>query len=269
MQFSTYEIKVGEFSAPLRAYVPDGAPHGFFQKKRPAMIVFPGGGYSITYEGEAEAIALSYLSAGFSAFVLNYSVYPARFPQALLEALTSIRFVREHAKDFGIDPHRISVCGFSAGGHLAACTGTLWNHACLNGLLEGERTLYRPDSMVLSYPVINSLNRGSFLNLFGKNEEDLTEEVIRLLSLENQVSSDTPPTFLWHNSDDKTVPAESSLVFALALTRNGIPFEMRIWESGGHGCCLGTYVTKEHHAIEAPLDCHVWVGESVRFLLRH
>ncbi|MBE6588644.1 MAG: alpha/beta hydrolase [Ruminococcaceae bacterium] len=269
MKFFTHEIKVGEFCAPLRAYLPDGAPHGFFKSNRPAIIVFPGGGYSLTYGGEAEPIALAYAAAGFCAFVLDYSVYPARFPQALLEGLRSIRFVREKAEEYGIDPNRISVCGFSAGGHLAACTGTLWNHKCLDGLLEGDRTLYRPNTLVLSYPVINPLHRGSFLNLFSKNEDELTEEVVELLSLEYQVSSDTPPTFLWHNSDDAAVPVESSLVFGLALTRNKIPFEMRIWESGGHGCCLGTYVTKEAHRIEAPLDCHAWVSESVKFLLRH
>ncbi len=269
MQFFKHEIKVGEESVPLRAYIPDGAPHGFFRGNRPAMVVFPGGGYTITYGGEAEPIALAYLSAGFCTFVLDYSVYPARFPQALLEGLCAIRFVRDHSEEYGIDPNRISVCGFSAGGHLAACTGTLWNHECLEGLLDGERTLYRPNSMVLSYPVINLLHRGSFLNLFSHNEDELTEDVIDLLSLERRVSQDTPPTFLWHNTDDNCVPVESALVFGLALTRNKIPFEMRIWESGGHGCCLGTYVTKTEHAIEKPLDCHVWVDESVKFLLRH
>lgn len=269
MKFFTHQIKVGEGSAPLRAYIPDGAPHGFFQENRPAIIVFPGGGYSITYGGEAEPIALSYLSAGFCAFVLDYSVYPARFPQALLEGLSAIRFVREHAAEYGIDPNRISVCGFSAGGHLAACTGTLWNHPCLDGLLHGERTLYRPNAMVLSYPVINPLHRGSFLNLFEKNEEELTEEIIELLSLDRQVSKDTPPTFLWHNADDGCVPVESSLMMGISLTLHKIPFEMRVWETGGHGCCLGTYVTKEGHKIDAPLDCSVWVEESVKFLLRH
>ena len=269
MKFFTHEIKVGESIVPLRAYIPDGAPHGFFKGNRPAVVVFPGGGYSFTYGGEAEPIALAFVAAGFCAFVLDYSVYPARFPQALLEGLTSVRFVRENAEKYEIDPNRISVCGFSAGGHLAACTGTLWNHDCLNGLLEGDRTLYRPNTLILSYPVINPLHRGSFLNLFSKNESELTNEVIDLLSLERQVSSDTPPTFLWHTSDDTCVPVESSLAFAMALAKNKIPFEMRIWENGGHGCCLGTYVTKEAHRIEAPMDCHTWVEDSIRFLLRH
>ena len=269
MEVLKHEIKHGEYSAPLRCYIPNGAPHAFFQKNRPAMIVFPGGGYTHTYEGEGEPIALKYVSAGFCAFVLNYSVYPARFPQALTEALMAVGYVRENAEAFGVDPHRIYVCGFSAGGHLAACTGTLWNHACLDGHLEGDRALYRPDGMVLAYPVITPLHKGSYLNLFSKNEDELTEEVIELLSLQNQVTKDTPPTFVWHNSDDTGVPVECSLLFGLALHRHKIPFEMRVWENGGHGVCLGTYVTKDYHEIEKPLDCAVWVDESVRFLLRH
>ncbi|MBQ8310905.1 MAG: alpha/beta hydrolase [Clostridia bacterium] len=266
MFFLKTEIKIGSASAPLRCYIPDGAPHGLYLNNRPAMIVFPGGSYAQTYEGEAEPIALEYVASGFCAFVLNYSVKPAVFPQALLEALTAIRFVREHVEEYRIDPDRIFVCGFSAGGHLAASVGTLWNHSCLDDLLEGERRLYRPNGLVLSYPVINPLHRGSFVNLLG-GEENVTPEKMDFLSLEKRVSEDTPPTFIWHNADDSCVPVESALVFGVALTRNHIPFEMRIWENGGHGCCLGNYVTKEVH--KEPLSCNGWVRESVNFLLKH
>ncbi|MBQ9785286.1 MAG: alpha/beta hydrolase [Clostridia bacterium] len=268
MQFLKHEIEINGTHAPLRCYIHGASPRGHFQTNRPAVIVFPGGGYSHTYEGEAEPIALSFLSHGFCAFVLNYSVYPARFPQALLEGLHAVRFVREHAEEYGIDPARISVCGFSAGGHLAASVGTLWKHACLDGMLEGDRRLYRPDSLVLSYPVINPLHRGSFLNLFSQNEEELTPEVVELLSLENRVDGDTPPTFLWHNSDDQAVPVECSLVFALALHRSNVPFEMRIWEKGGHGTCLGNYITQTMEP-GTTMECEPWVGEAVKFLLKH
>ena len=124
MQYFKHEIKVGDSSVPLTCYLPDAAPRTYFPSNRPAVIVLPGGGYGMTYPGEGEPIALSYLARGFCAFVLDYSVYPARFPQALREAFYAIKFVRENACEYGIDPVKIAICGFSAGGHLAACTGS-------------------------------------------------------------------------------------------------------------------------------------------------
>ena len=183
MQYFKHEIKVGENAVELSCYLPDAAPRTYFPNNRPAMIVLPGGGYGMTYPGEGEPIALDYLARGFCAFVLHYSVYPARFPQALVEALLAIRFVRENAKEYGIDPAKISISGFSAGGHLAACTGTLWNHACLEEYLGSDREIYRPNAMVLAYPVINiASHKGSFLNLFSQREEELTAEIQNLLN---------------------------------------------------------------------------------------
>ena len=124
MQFFVHNIEVNDRSVELRCYIPEAAPHAKFQTNRPAVIVLPGGAYSGLYGGEAEPIALKYLAQGVCSFVLYYSVKPARFPQALLEGLKAIRYVREHAEEFGIDPARIAVCGFSAGGHLAGKLGT-------------------------------------------------------------------------------------------------------------------------------------------------
>ena len=267
-----YSLLADRPLAELTAYIAAPSPEMPFNAKRKAVLIIPGGAYWMNSDTEADPVAHYYLSMGFNAFTLRYSTgrgVDSVWPKPLLEASAAMKFIRDHAEEFHIDPDYVFAAGFSAGGHLCAALGSLWDNDEIEAALGMEKGYNRPTGTVLSYPVINPLHRGSFLNLFNQNEEELTEEVIHLLSLENQVSADTPPTFLWHNADDRTVPAESSLVFALALTRNGIPFEMRIWEEGGHGCCLGTYVTKEHHAIEAPLDCHVWVGESVRFLLRH
>ena len=269
MQYFKHEITVGNCTVPLSCYLPDAAPRTYFSNNRPAVIVLPGGGYEMTYPGEGEPIALAYVARGFCAFVLDYSVYPARFPQALVESLTAIRFVREHAKEYGIDPAKIAICGFSAGGHLAACTGTLWDHACLNEYLENDRQAYRPNAMFLAYPVINvASHKGSYLNLFSKREEDLTEEMLQLLNLENQVTKATPPTFLWHTTKDSTVPAKASLDFAAALAEKKVPYELRIWSGDRHGTGLGNYVTEPKSAPLEPHPCASWVEDSVRFFFQ-
>ncbi len=265
MRFFKEMLNVKGTEVSLRGYLPDATPRAKYPDHRPAVIVFPGGGYAYTYPGEAEPIALQYLAAGACAFVLDYSCYPARFPQALLEGLTAIRYVRDHAEEFGVDPSNIAVCGFSAGGHLAACTGTLWDHEILNGELDGERELYRPDKLILCYPVVNSLHRGSLLNLFSQKEEDLTPERIELLSLENRVSKKTPPTFIWHNCDDPAVPVKGSLAFATALYENGVPFRLRVYGNGGHGVCLGSHVTTlVEYGNDMP--CAAWMQDSIDFL---
>ncbi len=270
MQYFKQEIKVGECSVPLSCYLPDAAPRTYYPNNRPAVIVLPGGGYGMTYPGEGEPIALAYLARGFCAFVLDYSVYPARFPQALVEALTAIRFVRERAVEYGIDPAKIAICGFSAGGHLAACTGTLWNNACLDAYLDSDRAMYRPNAMFLAYPVINvSSHKGSFLNLFSQREEELTPEILDLLNLENQVSKETPPTFLWHTAADSTVTSKASLEFALALAERKIPYEIRIWSGDRHGTGLGNYVTEPNSAPLSPHPCAAWVEDSVDFFFKH
>ncbi len=269
MQCFKHEIKVGEYSVPLSCYLPDAAPRTYYPNNRPAVIVLPGGGYGMTYPGEGEPIALSYVAHGFCGFVLDYSIYPARFPQALLEALEAVRFVREHASEYGIDPQKIAVCGFSAGGHLAACTGTLWNHACLEEYLDQNREMYRPNAMFLAYPVINvASHKGSYLNLFSQREEDLTKEMQDLLNLENQVTKGTPPTFLWHTNADSVVPAKASLQFALALAEKKIPYEIRVWTGDRHGTGLGNYVTEPKHAPLEDHACAAWVKDSVDFFFK-
>ncbi len=269
MKFFKHDIVVGEYKVPLSCYLPDAAPRTCFPSNRPAVIVLPGGGYEVTYPGEGEPIALAYVGRGFCSFVLDYSVYPARFPQALVEALEAIRFVRENAKNFGIDPAKIAICGFSAGGHLAACTGTLWNHACLNEYLDADREQYRPNAMFLAYPVINvASHKGSYLNLFSQHEEDLTIEMQDLLNLEKQVSERTPPTFLWHTTKDSTVPAKASLDFATALADKKVPYEIRIWSGDRHGTGLGNYVTEPKSAPLQPHPCSAWVEDSVNFFFQ-
>ncbi len=207
---------------------------------RPAVIVFPGGGYAFTSDREAEPIAMKFLAEGFHVFVLRYSVM-VPFPQALCEAAESIRLVRSHADAWSVDPNKIAVCGFSAGGHLAGSISVFWHHDFLAEKLGVDKEEIRPNGAILSYAVlsIDHMHEGSFRNLLF----DRFEEMKQYVSIEKQVTELTPPCFLWHTFTDGAVPVENSIVMAKALADHKVPFELHIWPSGNHGLSLVTRET--------------------------
>lgn len=204
-------------------------------KNRGAVIICPGGAYGYCSPREAEPIAMRFCAAGFQTFVLDYCIAPARYPESLCDLSNAVKLVRENAAEWNVDPDKIAVCGFSAGGHLAASLSTLWNSEEVIRCKNGEN---RPNASILCYPVIlwgDKANKGSFYNLLGEN---LADEEYAKLSLEKHVSSDTPPTFLWHTFSDGSVPVENSLCYAAALREYNIPFEMHIYPFGDHGLSL-------------------------------
>jgi acetyl esterase/lipase len=212
------------------------------QNKVPtAVIVFPGGGYvhlSMTHEGSEIAEWLNRL--GVSAFVLKYRLGPKyHHPIELGDAQRAIRYVRAHASDYGIDPQRIGIWGFSAGGHLASTAGTHFDAGKPDSADLIDRQSSRPDFMILAYPVITFHetfpHRGSRDYLLGKNPDPA---LIDLLSNEDHVTKDTPPTFLFHTSDDPVVPVQNSIFFYLALQKAQVPAEMHIYQHGPHGVGL-------------------------------
>lgn len=219
-------------------------------KLRPAVLVLPGGAYMATSEREAGPVAREFLSDGACAFVLHYSHAPeVYFPTELLQALSAIRVIRENAEEWSIDPNKIAVIGFSAGGHLAASTGTLWNHDIVKKYgFVGES--HKPNGMVLSYPVITSgekSHRDSFKFLLGDN---YNSENLELVSLEKQVSPNTPKTFIWHTYEDNCVPVENSMMFANALIANKVPVELHIYPHGVHGIAMSNEVSCPNELIQ-------------------
>lgn len=206
--------------------------------RRWAVIICPGGGYWRLAPGESEPVALAFLAAGVQAFVLDYSVEPVRYPVALMELAASVAWVRAHAEEYGIDPNRIAVCGFSAGGHLAGCASTLWGRPVLEPLGLRPEDM-RPDASILCYPVITAeSSKGhllSFSRLLGP-DTDIPPE----LSLERSVTEGTPPTFLWATVTDDTVPVENAMVYAAALRKAGVPFELHLYGDGPHAMGLAT-----------------------------
>ena len=227
---------------------------------RPLIILCPGGGYWFTSEREGEMLALQFVAAGFHAAVLWYSVKPATFPTALLELAKSVELVRKHAKEWYVDPDKIVVEGCSAGGHLAASYGVFWHEDFVSNKLQVSKDILKPNGMILSYPVITSgekAHQGSFESVLGEDYAD--EEKLRFLSLEFNVTKDTPPTFMWHTAPDDTVPVENSLLFFQALHALDIPAELHIYPVGGHGLGLATAETSCPNGYGIQAECETWV----------
>lgn len=208
----------------------------------PAVIVLPGGGYEVKAGHEAAPVAEWLNQIGISAFVLDYRVAPYRQPVPLLDARRAIQFVRSRSADWSIDPRRIGVLGFSAGGHLASTVGTHFEavHWPEDAVPQDAVAQYsfRPDALILCYPVITFgpyAHTGSMENLLGSGP---SQELRDAFSNEKQVTSQTPPTFLWTTASDAAVPVENSLLFAAALSANHVPFDLHIFASGEHGAGL-------------------------------
>lgn len=207
---------------------------------RPALLIIPGGGYATVCEStEGEPVARRFAELGFQVFVLNYRTLPASPDAPLSDALRAIKMIRFHAADWQVVPENLAVCGFSAGGHLAAAAALFWDQVAANDQDAADGANARPDALVLGYPVISLEppfgHVGSGENLLG----DHYRELRHAYSLENQVDTHTPPTYLWHTAEDQIVPVENSLLFAAAMRRNKRPCELRIFPFGPHGMQLG------------------------------
>jgi acetyl esterase/lipase len=261
MIHTKHEISVNGQTALLYTYLLDTTKELNGGKKRPVVVICPGGGYEFTSDREAEPIALQMNAAGFNAVILRYSVKPAVFPTALIQLARAVAMVRDHTGDWNSDANRVFVMGFSAGGHLAASLGVLWN----KGIIPAEPSLapekIKPTGLILAYPVISSgalAHKGSVDNLLaGKNE------LLETVSLEKQVDTDTPPSFIWHTYEDGAVPVENSLLFAGALRRYGVPFELHVYQYGGHGLSLAS---AETGSLQPPPNVDTWVDLTVNWI---
>ncbi len=232
--------------ATLTTYVPSTSKAIEPDRKRASVLICPGGGYGMVSDRENEPIALAFLALGYNAFVLRYStadMNEEKYPTQLLESSAALAYIRRNCEKYHVKSDSIAICGFSAGGHMAAMLGTLWNEDVVTERLGIEFGENRPDGMILAYPVITSgkfAHRGSFNNLIGDPQ---SEELLYKLSLENSVGEHTPPAFIWHTLTDQSVPVENSLIFATAMKNANIPFELHIYPDGPHGLSLGTRET--------------------------
>lgn len=227
-----------------------------------AIVVCPGGGYGGLAAHEGKPVAEWANSLGMTGIVLRYRLGPKyKHPAMQSDVNRAIRLVRHNAQAWGIDPKRVGVLGFSAGGHEASTAATHYDTGKQDGD-DVDKQSCRPDVAILIYPVITMTDphthKGSRNNLLGKEP---SAELVEKMSNEKQVTKDTPPTFLVHSSDDKGVPIENSLLFAAALAKNGVPFTMVSFRTGGHGYGMG----KPPETSAWPGACENWL-RALKFI---
>ena len=240
----------------IQVYSPAGGGCGT------AVVICPGGGYGGLADHEGRPVAQWLNTLGVTGVVLRYRLGPRyRHPVMWNDVSRAVRTTRSRSDDWKIAADRIGVLGFSAGGHLAATVSCHFDGGMPNAADPVERASSRPDFSVLIYPVISlvgaSAHSGSRHNLLG-HDADLA--LVARLSLETQVSPDTPPTFLVHSTDDSAVPVENSLRYALALEAAGVPFAMQVYDRGQHGFGLG----REGDPVTSswPDQCARWLGAN-------
>jgi acetyl esterase/lipase len=222
----------------LTVYLPEKT-----NRAMPAMVICPGGGYGHLADHEGSHYARWLNSMGIAGFVLKYRLGTAGYhhPAMLQDATRAIRTVRARAAEWNVDPARVGIMGSSAGGHLTSTMITHFSKGTPAAVDPVDRESSRPDLAILCYPVVTMIgpfaHAGSKSNLIGPSP---TEEVAKELSAELNIRSNTPPCFIWHTYEDKTVPVENSLQLAAALRAAGVPFDLHIYEKGAHGLGLGT-----------------------------
>jgi len=226
----------GDLDTPsLDIYLPASNP------TQTGVIVCPGGGYhNLTLGKEGTDVAAWLNERGVAAFVLHYRLGPRyHYPAAFDDATRAMRYVRSHAAELKIDPARIGIMGFSAGGHLAANVSTRFDAGKADSPDPIERVSSRPDFAILCYAVISMkkeiTHAGSLLNLLGPSPDPA---LVALLSNEDHVTPETPPTFIYHTANDQSVPIINSILYFEALVKAGVPAELHVFENGPHGTGL-------------------------------
>lgn len=233
---------------------------GRADEMRPSMVVCPGGGYGNCSEREAEPIALKFLNWGFNVFVLRYSCAPHRYPVQLREVASVFEMIYKNATEWHCDTEKIGIIGFSAGGHLTAHYSNAYNSDAVREVFPESK---KPNFSVLCYPVISAdesfAHRGSFINLLGTYPEG---DDVAKYSCDKMVSENTPPTFIWHTTEDQAVPVKNSLVYATALADNKVPFTLRIYPYGVHGLSTVDHLTLDDDRLDSKtLLASTWLDE--------
>lgn len=251
-------------SAYLEAYLADKTE----QYTRKAILVMPGGGYWGVSAREGEPIALSFMAQGFNAFVLHYSVEREKiFPAQLIQASKAMKHIKDNAEEYGILKDEVFAVGFSAGGHLCASLGVMWDKKEIYDEIDMPFGYNKPKGIMLVYPVISGISeyahKGSFQNLFAT--ENPTEEQLKESSIELYVNSESSPAYIIHAANDIGVPVENSLILAAEYSKNKVPFEMHIYPRGDHGFALGNRITWSGNEEHIQEENATWIENAVKW----
>lgn len=235
--------------------------------KRPAMLVIPGGGYGMVSKREAEPIAHAYFARGFQVFILTYTVGGEKgmsYPEQLIEAGCAVDYIKKHAQEMHVNADEVFAVGFSAGGHLTGNLAVEWQKV-------PEKAGFALDcklaGVVLSYPVISQINghQGSYNNLLYGYTDEAKAELLKTLNLNEAVTKDAPPAFLWATATDNAVPADNAIRFAQACATQGVPYELHIYPRGVHGLSTCSYEICDNMD-EIVQRASRWVEDSCQFL---
>lgn len=250
-------IQFEAYGAPVVGYLHDSHDRMVHHTIRPAVIVCPGGGYYMVSAREADPPAMEYFTQGYNVFILTYAVLEQAVDfRPLRQLAATVSAVRASSEEWGVDPEKIAVIGFSAGGHLAASLGVYWN--------DREKVLAencRPNTLLLCYPVITM---GEYTHL--RTRENVTggdDAQREVFSIEKHITADFPPSFIWHTVEDNSVPVENSLMLMQQLRKNGVCFEAHLFPHGEHGISTCTLEVETLYP-----DCAPWLPLSKTWLNR-
>ncbi len=242
MRFEKIPLSDTDEKVYMDAYVAD--PIGTFVRK--AILVIPGGGYGkICSEREGEPIAMAFMPYGYNAFVLHYTVDKKHtFPTQIIEVAKAIKHIKDHAREYNIDPEEVFTVGFSAGGHLSASAGVFWKLDEVQQAVDMPYGYNKPKGTMLIYSVISDSNHsGSFRNLWATAAAP-SEEQLRISEIDRNIDADSAPAFIMHTVTDEVVSVNGALNAAKAYAKAGVPFELHVFPDAPHGVALGNAITE-------------------------